>query len=179
MACARAACAGQGKPLFEYLSFGRGVTLPTPFLNVVNGGAHADNPLDFQEFMIVPHAFPSFREALRAGVEVFHTLKSILKKKGCSTNVGDEGGFAPHISSVEETLDTILLAIDRAGYKKSMGIALDVGASEFHTEGSYVFKKSDKSRHSADDMIAMYERLCSCYPILSIEDGLGENDWAG
>ncbi len=179
MACAHAAAAVRGKPLYDSLSFGRGVTLPTPFLNVLNGGAHADNSLDFQEFMIVPHGYPSFREALRAGVEVFHTLKSILKKKGLSTNVGDEGGFAPNLSSVEEVLDTIVLAIDRAGHTQGVGLALDVAASEFHEEGTYVFKKGDKSRRTSEEMIAMYERLCSRYPILLIEDGLGENDWPG
>lgn len=179
MACARAAAVAQGKALHDYLSFGKGETIPTPFMNVVNGGAHADNPLDFQEFMIVPHGYPSFREALRAGVEVFHTLKSILKKKGFSTNVGDEGGFAPGFSNAEEALDTILLAIDRAGHTKGIALALDVAASELWSDGAYVFKKSDKSKKTPDEMVAMYERLVSRYPIVSIEDGLGENDWTG
>jgi enolase len=179
MAVARAAAAAQKKPLYEYLSFGKGVTLPVPFMNVVNGGAHADNTVDFQEFMIVPKKFPSFREALRAGVETFHTLKSILKKKGYSTNVGDEGGFAPNLKSIEEVLDTLMEAIEKAGYSGKIQLALDVAASELWNEGKYVFKKSDKSVKTSDEMATLYEKLCAKYPIVSIEDGLGENDWAG
>jgi enolase len=179
MAVARATANGQKKPLYEYLSFGKGVTLPVPFMNVVNGGAHADNTIDFQEFMIVPKKFPSFRESIRAGVETFHTLKSILKKKGYSTNVGDEGGFAPNLKTIEEVLDTLVEAIDKAGYKGRIDLALDVAASELWDNGSYVFKKGDKSRKSSDEMTDLYERLCSKYPIVSIEDGLGENDWEG
>ena len=179
MAVARAAAQGQKKPLYEYLSFGKGVTLPVPFMNVVNGGAHADNTIDFQEFMIVPRRFPSFRESIRAGVETFHTLKSILKKKGYSTNVGDEGGFAPNLKSIDEVLGTLVEAIEKAGYKGKIDLALDVAASELWNEGSYLFKKSDNSRKSSDEMGALYENLCSKYPIVSIEDGLGENDWEG
>jgi enolase len=179
MAVARAAANASKKPLYEYLSFGKGVTLPVPFMNVINGGAHADNTVDFQEFMIVPKKFPSFREALRAGVETFHTLKSILKKKGYSTNVGDEGGFAPNLKTIDEVLDTLMEAIEKAGYAGKIQLALDVAASELWSEGKYVFKKSDKSVKTSDEMAAMYEKMCAKYPIVSIEDGLGENDWAG
>jgi enolase len=179
MAVARAAANAARKPLYENLSFGKGVTLPVPFMNVINGGAHADNTIDFQEFMIVPKKFPSFREALRAGVETFHILKSILKKKGYSTNVGDEGGFAPNLKTIDEVLDTLMEAIDKAGYAGKIQLALDVAASELWNEGKYVFKKSDKSVKTSDEMATMYEKMCSKYPIVSIEDGLGENDWAG
>jgi len=180
MAVARAAASGQKKPLYEYLSFGKGVTLPVPFMNVVNGGAHADNTVDFQEFMIVPRKFPSFKEALRAGVETFHTLKSILKKKGYSTNVGDEGGFAPNLKSIDEVLDTLMEAIEKAGYSGKIQLALDVAASELWTEEKkYVFKKSDKSVKTSDEMTTLYENMCEKYPVVSIEDGLGENDWDG
>lgn len=179
MAVARTAATEQKKSLHDSLSFGKGHVLPTPFMNIVNGGAHADNTLDFQEFMIVPHGFPTFRSAIQAGVEVFHTLKSILKKKGYSTNVGDEGGFAPNLKTVRETLDTILLAIDRAGHTNGISLALDVAASEFHKEGSYIFKKSDGEVRSSSEMISLFEDLCEKYPLISIEDGLDENDWMG
>ncbi len=179
MAVARASAAAQEKSLHHTLSFGKGDLLPTPFMNIVNGGAHADNTLDFQEFMIVPHGYDTFREAIRAGVEVFHTLKSILKKKGYGTNVGDEGGFAPDFTSVRETLDTILLAIDRAGHAGKISLALDVAASEFFEGGGYVFRKSDGTRKDSAAMIGLYEELCGNYPMISIEDGLDENDWAG
>jgi enolase len=148
-------------------------------MNVVNGGAHADNTIDFQEFMIVPRKFPSFREALRAGVETFHALKAILKKKGYSTNVGDEGGFAPNLKTVDEVLDTLMEAIEKAGYAGKIQLALDVAASELWSDGKYVFKKSDKSVKTSEEMAAMYEAMCAKYPVVSIEDGLGENDWAG
>jgi enolase len=155
--------------------------LPVPFMNIVNGGAHADNRLDPQEFMIVPHGAKSFAEALRAGVEVFHNLKAILKKKGQHTSVGDEGGFAPNLASNEEVLETILSAIAAAGYKagKDISLALDVAASEFHEGKKYVFKKSDGAVRTSDQMIAMYEKWVKDYPIVSIEDGLGEKDWDG
>jgi enolase len=179
MATARAACGALKKPLYDYLSGGKGVTLPVPFMNVVNGGAHADNTVDFQEFMIVPQKFPSFREALRAGVEIFHTLKSILKKKGCSTNVGDEGGFAPNLKTIDEVLDTLMEAIGKAGYEGRVKLALDVAASELWKDGTYVFKKSDRSVRTSEQMGDLYEAVCSKYPVISIEDGLGENDWAG
>jgi enolase len=179
MAVARAAAAAAGRPLYDYLSAGKGVTLPVPYMNVVNGGAHADNPLDFQEFMVVPRKFPTFREAIRAGVETFHTLKSILRKKGHATNVGDEGGFAPNLKSIGEVLDTMVEAVDKAGYAGRMELALDVAASGLWDGGTYVFKKSDKARKSSDEMCALYEELCAKYPLTSIEDGLGENDWEG
>ncbi len=179
MAVARAAANASKKPLYEYLSHGKGVTLPVPFMNVINGGAHADNTIDFQEFMVVPRKFPSFREAIRAGVETFHTLKAILKKKGCSTNVGDEGGFAPNLGSIGEVLDTLMEAIEKAGYAGKIQLALDVAASELWKDGSYVFKKSDKSVKSSDEMTSLYEGWCAKYPLVSIEDGLGENDWKG
>jgi enolase len=179
MAVARAAANASKKPLYEYLSFGKGVTLPVPFMNVVNGGAHADNTIDFQEFMIVPKKFPTFREALRAGVETFHQLKSILKKKGYSTNVGDEGGFAPNLKSIPEVLDTLMEAVEKAGYSGKIQLALDVAASELWDGGKYLFKKSDKSVKTSDEMATMYEQMCAKYQVVSIEDGLGENDWAG
>jgi enolase len=181
MAVAHAAAAAAGKPLYETLGHGKGATLPTPFMNVINGGAHADNTIDFQEFMIVPGGFPTFREGLRAGVETFHALKSVLKSKGHSTNVGDEGGFAPNLRAWEETLDTLLVAIEKAGYKagEQIALALDVAASEFHEDGAYVFKKGDKSRHTSEQMVDLYAGMVAQYPVVSIEDGLDEDDWAG
>ena len=181
MAVARGAANARKKPLYDFLSHGKGVTLPVPFMNVVNGGAHADNTIDFQEFMIVPKRFPSFKESIRAGVETFHALKSILKKKGTSTNVGDEGGFAPSLKTVEEVLDTLLEAIDKAGYKGKIDLALDVAASELWDKEKkvYVFHKSDGAKKSSEEMASFYERLVGKYPIVSIEDGMGENDWAG
>jgi enolase len=181
MAVARGASNAKKKPLYDYLSFGKGVTLPVPFMNVVNGGAHADNTIDFQEFMVVPKRFPSFRESIRAGVEVFHALKSILKKKGYSTNVGDEGGFAPNLKTVDEVLDTLLEAIDKAGYKGKIDLALDVAASELwdREKKIYVFHKSDGAKKTSAEMVDFYARLVEKYPIVSIEDGMGENDWAG
>lgn len=181
MAIAQAAAHAQGQWLFESLSFGKGVTLPLPFMNIINGGAHADNRIDFQEFMIVPGGFSSFREAIRAGVECFHSLRSLLKAKGHSTNVGDEGGLAPNFASPEETFDTILEAIRKAGYRPGdqISLALDVAASEFWRDERYVFRKSDHSVKTSDEMIDLYERLIDRYPLLSIEDGLGEEDWMG
>ncbi|HEX7901657.1 MAG TPA: phosphopyruvate hydratase [Planctomycetota bacterium] len=181
MAVARAASNAKKKPLYEYLSFGKGVTLPVPFMNVVNGGAHADNTIDFQEFMIVPKRFPTFKESIRAGVETFHALKAILKKKGCSTNVGDEGGFAPNLKSVDEVLDTLLEAVDKAGYKGKIDLSLDVAASELWDKEKkiYVFHKSDGAKKTSAEMVEFYARLVGKYPIVSIEDGMGENDWAG
>jgi len=152
-----------------------------PFMNIINGGAHADNTLDPQEFMIVLHGAPNFAEALRMGVEVFHTLKGILKKKGLATSVGDEGGFAPDLKSNEEALDTILEAIKGAGYKAGtqISLALDVAASELHEGKKYVFKKSGGAIKTSEQMVAMYEKWVKDYPIVSIEDGLGEKDWPG
>jgi enolase 1/2/3 len=182
LAVAKAAAEASGQPLYRYVGGVNAKTLPVPCMNIINGGAHADNKVDFQEFMIVPHGFPSFAEALRAGVETFHHLKSILKKKGYSTSVGDEGGFAPDVKSNEEGLDTILEAVGAAGYKPGtqVSLALDVAASEFHAgKDKYVLKKSGGGTRTSSQLIAMYEKWVKAYPLLSIEDGLGEKDWAG
>ena len=181
MANARAAAQVRKLPLYRYLGGDPANTLPVPMMNIVNGGAHADNNVDFQEFMVVPLGAPSFREALRTGAEIFHTLKSILKKKGYATGVGDEGGFAPNLKSNEEAIETILQAIDQAGYKAGEGVllALDPAASEFYDGESYVFKKSDQRKLSSDQMIDFWKSWVAKYPIISIEDGMGENDWDG
>jgi enolase len=181
LAVARAAAESTGQTLYRYVGGVNARTLPVPFMNIVNGGAHADNKLDPQEFMIVPHGAPTFAEALRMGVEVFHTLKGILKKKGQLTTVGDEGGFAPNLASNEEVLDTLLEAIRGAGYEPGaqIALALDVAASELHEGKAYVFKKSGGGSKSSDEMVRMYERWVAGYPIVSIEDGLGEKDWEG
>jgi enolase len=181
LAVAKAAAEASGMPLYRYVGGVNARTLPVPFMNIINGGAHADNKLDPQEFMVVPHGFSTFAEALRAGVETFHHLKAILKKKGQSTSVGDEGGFAPNLKSSEEALETIVEAIGAAGYKpgSQVSLALDPAASEFHDGKKYVFKKSDGAVKSSDQMIAMYERWVKAFPIVSIEDGLGEKDWGG
>ncbi len=181
LATARAAADGLGLPLYQYLGGVNAKVLPVPMMNIVNGGAHADNTVDFQEFMIVPAGFESFKESIRAGTEVFHTLKKILKDKGLNTNVGDEGGFAPNLATAEEVLDLVTQAIDKAGYKpgEQISIALDCASSEFYDKGKkkYVWKKSSKEELTADELIAYYEGLCSKYPIISIEDGCDENDW--
>jgi len=181
LAVAKAAAEASGLPLYRYVGGPNARTLPVPFMNIVNGGAHADNKLDPQEFMIVPHGFGAFSEALRAGVEVFHTLKGILKKKGHSTAVGDEGGFAPSLRTNEEVLETILEAIAGAGYKPGtqVALALDVAASELHEGRKYVFKKSGAAAKTAEQMVRMYERWLKDYPVVSLEDGLGEKDWDG
>jgi len=183
LAVARAAAEACGLPLYRYLGGPNARTLPVPFMNIVNGGAHADNKVDLQEFMIVPHGAPSFAEALRMGAEVFHNLKALLKKKGLSTSVGDEGGFAPNVGSNEEAMETILKAIRAAGYKPGtdVSLALDVAASEFHDRqrGRYVFKKSGAGSKTRDDIIALLEKWVGAYPLVSIEDGLGESDWKG
>jgi enolase len=181
LALAHAASAAARKPLYDYLSHGQGVTLPVPFMNVINGGAHADNTLDFQEFMLVPGGFPSFRESLRAGVEVFHALKSVLKGQGLSTAVGDEGGFAPNLKSVEDALSVLMRAIQKAGYEPGtqVALALDVAASELFKGGRYHFEKSGDVSRTSDEMGALYSKLCDAFPIVSIEDGLAENDWDG
>ena len=180
LAVARAAAESTGQPLYRYVGGAAARTLPVPFMNIINGGAHADNTLDPQEFMIVPHGAPSFAEALRMGVEVFHHLKAILKKKGMATSVGDEGGFAPDLASSEDALDVILSAIKAAGYEagKQISLALDVAASEFHEGKKYVFKKSGGAVKTPDEMVKMYESWVKSYPIVSIEDGVGEGDWA-
>jgi enolase len=183
MATARAAAQSQGAPLYRYLGGVNARILPVPMMNIINGGAHADNSVDLQEFMIVPHGADRFSEAIRMGAEVFHTLKGVLKKKGYSTAVGDEGGFAPNLKSNEEALDVILEAIQKAGYKagKQISLALDCAASEFFDKKSkkYVFKKSDKSQRTSAQMADFWAAWVAKYPILSIEDGMAEDDWAG
>ena len=183
MATARAAAQSQMTPLYRYLGGVNACILPVPMMNIINGGAHADNSVDLQEFMIAPHGATKFSEALRMGVEVFHHLKAVLKKKGYSTSVGDEGGFAPNLKSNEEALETILEAIEKAGYKagKQISLALDCAASEFYDKAKkkYVFKKSDKSERTADQMVEFWANWVKQYPILSIEDGCQEDDWAG
>ncbi len=187
MAAARAAAAAQNLPLYKYLARYSSDTsanlLPCPMMNILNGGAHADSSVDFQEFMVMPVGAPSFSEGLRWGVEVFHALKSALKKHGYSTAVGDEGGFAPSCKSNEEAIQIVLEAISAAGYKpgQQVSIALDPAASEFYDKasGKYVFKKSDKSAHSSSDMAAYWTKWTEKYPIVSIEDGMAEDDWAG
>ncbi|MFM2132749.1 MAG: hypothetical protein RL156_30 [Bacteroidota bacterium] len=181
LAVARAAATFSGMSLHRYIGGVNARVLPVPMMNIVNGGRHADNTVDIQEFMIMPLGAPSFQEALRWGTEIFHTLKGVLKKKGYSTSVGDEGGFAPSLGSNEEALESIMEAITLAGYTPGtdVGLALDVAASEMFTDGSYVFYKSTKKTHSVDEMIRWYETLVSSFPIVSIEDGLAENDWLG
>jgi enolase len=181
MATARAAAAEYGMPLYRYLGGAGANTLPTPMMNILNGGAHADNNVDFQEFMVMPVGAPSFSEALRWGVEVFHTLKGVLKKRGYNTAVGDEGGFAPSVKSNVEAIEVVLEAIQKAGYKpgEEIAIALDPAASEFYQDGKYIFKKSDKSSKSSDDMVKFYAKWVKDYPIVSLEDGLAEGDWEG
>ena len=181
MANARAAANYQKLPLYRYLGGADANTLPVPMMNIINGGAHADNNVDFQEFMIVPVGAERFSEALHMGAEIFHSLKSVLKKKGYATSVGDEGGFAPNLKSNEEAIETILEAIRQAGYRAGDDVllALDPAASEFYDGGSYVFKKSDQRRLSSDQMVSFWESWANQYPIVSIEDGMAENDWDG
>jgi len=182
MAAARAAAAAQHTPLYRYLGGAGATTLPVPMMNIINGGAHADNSVDVQEFMIAPFGATKFSEALRMGVEVFHTLKKVLKKKGYSTAVGDEGGFAPNLKSNEEAIESVLEAISQAGYKPGVdiGVCLDPAASEFFLDGKYVFKKSDKSERSPEQMVEYWANWVSQYPaIISIEDGMSEEDWGG
>src|SRR5271167_4938765 len=187
MAAARAAAAAAGLPLYKYLakysSDPAARTLPVPMMNILNGGAHADNSVDAQEFMVMPLGAPSFHEALRWGVEVFHNLKAVLKKNGYSTAVGDEGGFAPNLKSNEEAIERVLEAITAAGYKpgEQVAIAIDPASSEFYDRASkkYVFKKSDKSARTSEEMAAFWESWARQYPIVSIEDGLAEDDWEG
>ncbi len=181
LATARAVAADLEIPLYRYLGGTNARTLPVPLMNIINGGAHADNNVDFQEFMIVPAGAPTFAEALRWGAEVFHTLKGVLKKRGYSTAVGDEGGFAPSLKSNDEAIEVILEAIDAAGYTagEQIAIALDPASSEFHDEGFYVFKKSDGRRLTSDEMVQYWVNWVKLYPIISIEDGLAENDWRG
>jgi enolase 1/2/3 len=187
MAAARAAATAQNTPLYKYLAHystdKSANLLPCPMMNILNGGAHADSSVDFQEFMVMPVGAPSFSEGLRWGVEVFHALKSALKKHGYSTAVGDEGGFAPSCKSNEEAIQIVLEAISAAGYRpgEQVSVALDPAASEFYDKGSgkYVFKKSDKSAHTSEEMAAYWTKWAEKYPIVSIEDGMAEDDWAG
>ena len=183
LATARAAATQLGLPLFKYLGGPNAKVLPVPMMNIVNGGAHSDAPVDFQEFMIMPKGLPTFSEALRAGCEIFHALKSVLKDRGLSTAVGDEGGFAPNFESADDALETIAKGVKKAGYKfgKEIFIALDPAASEFYDarKKQYVFKKSDGSRRTAAELIAYYQELAKRFPIISIEDGCAEDDWDG
>ncbi|MGB9148020.1 MAG: phosphopyruvate hydratase, partial [Acidobacteriaceae bacterium] len=183
MAAARASANALKMPLYRYLGGVNASVLPTPMMNILNGGAHADNNVDFQEFMVMPVGAESFADAVRWGAEVFHTLKGVLKKKGYNTAVGDEGGFAPSLKSNTEAIDVILQAIELAGYKagEEVAIALDPASSEFFDgeKQKYVFKKSDKSEKTSDEMVAFYADWVRQYPIVSLEDGLAENDWAG
>jgi enolase len=181
MAVSRAAAAALGVPLYRYLGGTNACILPVPMMNIINGGAHADNNVDPQEFMIVPAGARSFAESLRMGTETFHALKGVLKKKGYATGVGDEGGFAPNLKSSEEALDVIMEAIKKAGYEpgKQIYLALDVAASEMYEDGTYFFKKSSGARLAADQMVQLYERWTRQYPIVSIEDGMAEDDRQG
>ena len=182
MAAARAAAAAQHTALYRYLGGVGASVLPVPQMNIINGGAHADNSVDVQEFMITPFGATKFSEALRMGVEVFHTLKKVLSKKGYSTAVGDEGGFAPNLKSNEEAIESVLEAISQAGYKpgEQIGVCLDPAASEFYQDGKYVFKKSDKSQRSSEQMVEYWANWVRQYPaIVSIEDGMSEEDWPG
>ena len=184
MAVAKAAAEEAGLPLFRYLGGVNGTVLPMPMMNIINGGVHADNKIDFQEFMIIPVGAPSFSEGLRWGVEVFHHLKSVLKKKGYSTNVGDEGGFAPEIKSNEEAIETVLEAISAAGYKpgSDIAIAMDAASSEMYDESArtYKFYKSNPDKViTSDEMVAYWTEWVNKYPIISIEDGMAEDDWEG
>ena len=181
MAVARAAANEMEMPLYRYLGGIAGNTLPIPMMNILNGGMHADNGIDFQEFMIMPVGAENFSHALQMGTEVFHNLKTVLKSKGYSTNVGDEGGFAPNLGSNEEAIETVLTAIQKAGYTpgKDIFIALDAAATEMVRGDKYLFYKSSKKEVSSDDMVAYWQEWVNNYPIISIEDGLGEDDWAG
>ncbi|MBI4547983.1 MAG: phosphopyruvate hydratase [Ignavibacteriae bacterium] len=181
LAVAKAAAQAEGFPLYRYLGSRKAHVLPVPLMNILNGGRHADNNVDFQEFMIVPIGAGNFAEALRLGVEVFHSLKGVLKKKGYGISVGDEGGFAPNLKSNEEAIEVILEAIEKANRKpgKDVYLALDPASSEFYDKGKYVFGKSDKSSKTPEQMVKFYEKWVNEYPILSIEDGMAEDDWEG
>jgi len=183
LACAKAAAAEMGLPLYRYVGGVNARVLPVPMMNILNGGAHADNSIDFQEFMIMPTGAETFSESLRMGAEIFHTLKGVLKSKGFSTNVGDEGGFAPNIKSNEEAIKIVIEAIEKAGYKpgENVFIAMDAAATEFYDAGSkmYVLKKSTGDKMTSSQLVSFWKDWCSKYPIVSIEDGLAEDDWAG
>jgi enolase len=181
LAVARAAADASGLPLYQYLGGCGARELPVPMMNILNGGAHADNSVDFQEFMVMPVGFSTFSEGLRAGVEIFHTLKKVLGKRGLATAVGDEGGFAPNLGSNREALELIMEAIDAAGYAPGdqVALAMDVAASEFFSDGAYNLEGEGRNGLTADDLISMYGELVSDFPIVSIEDGLAEGDWDG
>lgn len=183
LAAARAAADQLNQPLFKYVGGMKANLLPVPMMNILNGGAHADNGIDFQEFMIMPFGAPSFSEALRMGTEVFHHLKSVLKSKGLATNVGDEGGFAPNLRSNVEAIEVVLTAIEKAGYRpgEDIWIALDAASTEFYDEaaGVYRFKKSTGEELSSEQMVSYWAEWCAKYPIISIEDGMSEDDWSG
>ena len=181
MAVARAAAESTGQPLYRYLGGAGAHVLPVPMMNIINGGEHADNNVDIQEFMVMPVGASSFREALRCGAEVFHNLKAVLKGRGLNTSVGDEGGFAPNLGSNQEACDVIMEAIERAGYKAGteVALALDAASSEFYADGVYTLGAEAKPEHDAAGMVEFYKSLAEKYPIVSIEDGLDENDWPG
>lgn len=182
LACAKAAAQESGQSLYRYLGGVNANTLPLPMMNILNGGAHADNAIDFQEFMVMPAKADTFSDSLRMGVQIFHELKAVLKSKGYSTNVGDEGGFAPNIQSNEEAIETVLTAIEKAGFKpgEDVYIAMDAAVSELWDadKGLYVFKKSDKRQLTGDEMVEYWKTWVNKYPIISIEDGCAEDDWA-
>ena len=180
LAVAKAAAESAGLPLYRYVGGTSARTLPVPMMNIINGGVHADNPIDFQEFMILPVGAANFKEALRCGAEIFHTLKSALKKAGHNTNVGDEGGFAPNLPSAEAALDFVMKSIDQAGYKagKDVFLGMDCAATEFFKNGAYVYEGEGKTR-SIDEQVTYMAKLAASYPIISIEDGFSEDDWAG
>ena len=183
LAVAKCAAAESGMSLYRYVGGVNACTLPLPMMNILNGGAHADNKIDFQEFMVMPAGADSFAESLRMGTEVFHALKAVLKSKGFSTNVGDEGGFAPNLQSNEEAIQLVLLAIEKAGYSpgKDIFIAMDAATTEFYDEksGMYIFKKSTGDKLTSSEMVSFWADWCKKYPIISIEDGLAEDDWKG
>jgi len=183
LATAKASANALGQPLYKYVGGPNAKVLPVPMANVINGGAHSDAPIDFQEFMVMPTGLPTFSEGLRAITEIFHALKGVLKKRGLSTAVGDEGGFAPQLKNTEDALECILAATKAAGYKagKQIFLALDVASSEFYDSKKkrYIFKKSDGTKMTADQIVDFYAKLTKKYPIISIEDGCDENDWAG
>jgi len=181
LAVAKASAEECGLPLYRYIGGVNASQMPVPMMNILNGGAHADNNVDIQEFMVMPVKAGDIAEAVRMGAEVFHNLKSVLKSKGYNTSVGDEGGFAPSLRSNEEAIESVIEGIEKAGYRpgKDIMIALDAAASEFYDKGKYVFKKSDNSKRNSEQMIAFYEDWVKKYPIISIEDGLDEGDWAG
>ena len=181
LAVAKAAADSLRIPLYKYIGGANAHILPTPMMNIINGGAHADNNVDFQEFMIMPVNAPSFKEAIRIGAEVFHSLKKVLKAKGLNTAVGDEGGFAPNLASNEEAIQTILEAIEKAGYKPGVDVklAMDVASSEFYKDGKYTLPGENNKTFTSKELVDFYVELCSKYPIISIEDGLAEDDWDG